>query len=412
MLCCSSIFCSAQYLTYAKPILDTLCSAKFSGRGYVNDGVNLAASYIANKLNSLGLDPIGSSYYQKYSFPINTFPGPISCTLDGVAFEAGQHFLVSPSAKGIDGNFRILPFQINNETDRALLFMKLQAGLSEDEAILFRDVQDARALSKFQDSLSKLGYRIPLTLIGSTKKLLWTPSSEQSEDVELTFPDSFISNKDYIRISFQSKFISDFACKNIIACLPGTKKKAKECLVFSAHYDHLGMLGNKAYFPGASDNASGVSMLLSLANYFKDHRPEMPVYFIFFSGEEVGLLGSKYFVSHPTIALNKIHTLINIDIMGSAEGGITVVNGETNKKIFDKLVAINAKEKFLPEVKIRGKAANSDHYFFSEAGVPSIFIYSNGGPGWYHDVWDTPSTLTTTNFDNVAKLLIQYVEDL
>ncbi len=62
-------------------------------------------------------------------------------------------------------------------------------------------------------------------------------------------------------------------------------------------------------------------------------------------------------------------------------------------------------------MKIRGKAANSDHYFFSEAGIPSVFLYSNGGPGWYHDVWDKPNTLTTTNYDNVAKLLIQFANE-
>jgi Iap family predicted aminopeptidase len=98
--------------------------------------------------------------------------------------------------------------------------------------------------------------------------------------------------------------------------------------------------------------------------------------------------------------------------MGSAEAGITVVNGEQFKSAFDQLVDINKREAYLPEIKIRGKAANSDHYFFSEAGVPSIFIYSNGGPGYYHDVWDKPNTLNFKNYDNVAKLLIQFIKEL
>ncbi|MFM2387739.1 MAG: hypothetical protein RL660_2496, partial [Bacteroidota bacterium] len=129
-----------------------------------------------------------------------------------------------------------------------------------------------------------------------------------------------------------------------------------------------------------------------------------------FSGEEVGLLGSEYFVKNPTFDLKRIKALINVDIMGSAEEGITVVNGETYKNIFDRLVDINKRSKYLPEVKIRGKAQNSDHYYFGELGVPAIFIYSNGGPGWYHDVWDTPASITTTNFDAVGKLLIEFAK--
>jgi Zn-dependent M28 family amino/carboxypeptidase len=172
------------------------------------------------------------------------------------------------------------------------------------------------------------------------------------------------------------------------------------------------MLGNNAYFPGASDNASGTSMILSMANYYAKNKQDYPIVFILFSGEEVGLLGSKYFVEHPLFSLQKIKMLVNVDIMGSAEAGITVVNGEQFKSAFDQLVDINKREAYLPEIKIRGKAANSDHYFFSEAGVPSIFIYSNGGPGYYHDVWDKPNTLNFKNYDNVAKLLIQFIKEL
>jgi aminopeptidase YwaD len=407
----------AQFLDFAKPRMDTLCSARFAGRGYVNDGVNIAAEYIAQQLEKLDVQPQGTSYFQRYSFPINTIPGGIYCKLDGTSFNAGEHFLVSSSSKSCNGKFKLYPFRMNNATDCALLLKKLEAGLGATEAIVFRDIDDMRKFRKYQDSLADLGYAFPVSIIATKTKLLWTPSTELENNVELTFPDSIISNKDELEINFENKFIKDFPCKNIIGYVPAKFKKRKgaesnKCIVFSSHYDHLGMLGNKAFFPGASDNASGVSMLLSLAKYFGEHKQDVPIYFIFFSGEETGLLGSKYFVEHPTFPLNNIKALINIDIMGSADQGITVVNGETYKDIYNKLVDINKQNNYLPEVKIRGKAANSDHYFFSESGVPSIFIYSNGGPGFYHDVWDTPSSLTLKNFDNVAKLLVDYIEQI
>ena len=179
-------------------------------------------------------------------------------------------------------------------------------------------------------------------------------------------------------------------------------------MVFSAHYDHLGMQGN-AMFPGASDNASGCSMILYLARYYSEHKPPCNMVFILFSGEEAGLIGSDYFTSFPTFDIHKIKMLVNIDIMGDAKNGITVVNGEVFKDKFDALVKINQEKGYLPEVRIRGKARNSDHYHFSEKGVPAFFIYSMGGAGFYHDVFDKANTLSLTNYENTAKLLIDFV---
>src|SRR5699024_4573068 len=102
--------------------------------------------------------------------------------------------------------------------------------------------------------------------------------------------------------------------------LPSSKKDA-DTLVFTAHYDHLGMMGKKAMFPGGNDNASGTSMLLSMAHYFQQNPSDYHLIFIAFAGEEVGLLGSKYFVENKSISLSSIHFLINLDIMGSGEEG-------------------------------------------------------------------------------------------
>jgi hypothetical protein len=63
-------------------------------------------------------------------------------------------------------------------------------------------------------------------------------------------------------------------------------------------------------------------------------------------------------------------------------------------------------------VRIRGKAKNSDHYYFAAAGVPSIFIYSDGGVGFYHDVFDVANSINLTNYEHVAQLLISFVKKL
>lgn len=171
------------------------------------------------------------------------------------------------------------------------------------------------------------------------------------------------------------------------------------------------MMGNATVFPGASDNASGTAMMLYLASYFAAHPQKYSIMFIAFSGEEAELIGSRYFTKHPVVPLKNIKFLTNIDIMGDATNGITVVNATEHPAEFAELQKINTRNKYLPVIKPRGKAANSDHYYFSEAGVPSFFLYSNGGRGFYHDVYDRPNELSLNQVDNVAKLLIDFLKE-
>jgi Zn-dependent M28 family amino/carboxypeptidase len=152
-----------------------------------------------------------------------------------------------------------------------------------------------------------------------------------------------------------------------------------------------------------------MAMLLYLANYFTTHPQKYSVMFIAFSGEEAELIGSLYFSKHPVAPLKSIKFLLNIDIMGDATGGITVVNATENPREFEELQKINNNGKYLPAVKSRGKAANSDHYHITEAGVPGFFIYSIGGPGFYHDIYDKPATLTLSHVGDVSKLIIEFL---
>ncbi len=401
----------AQFLNYARPIIDSLTSERYAGRGYVNDGVNKAANYLAKEFDKIGLKSFDGSYFQNYKLDINTFPN-VQCVIDGKTYLAGEHFLVEANSPAIKGKYTVLPFTFNNKADSLLLWEKMNAGFLPNEALFLKGVDNPKAFYKWLDTFKKMGYSVPLILKTTDKKITWSTSETVSTIPILTFPDTLLSQVDVIEINVEQQLIKDYPCKNIVGFIPGKKKNKKGYVVFTGHYDHLGMLGNKAYFPGASDNASGVSMVLAMANYFTKNKVDFPVIFILFSGEEVGLLGSEHFVKNPMFDLASVRMLINVDIMGSAEQGITVVNGEVYKKEFDLLTQINKREKYLPNVVVRGKAANSDHYFFSEAGVPSFFIYSNGGPGYYHDVWDKPNTLTYQNYDNVGKLIAQFIKEV
>ena len=80
--------------------------------------------------------------------------------------------------------------------------------------------------------------------------------------------------------------------------------------MFSAHYDHLGMMGTTAIMNGANDNASGTAMMLTLMEYYSKNKPEYSLLFIAFGGEEAGLIGSKFYVENPTVPLKKIKSLL------------------------------------------------------------------------------------------------------
>ena len=107
--------------------------------------------------------------------------------------------------------------------------------------------------------------------------------------------------------------------------------------------------------------------------------------------------------------LSKIKFLINLDLLGTGEEGIMVVNGALHQEAFDRLTNLNKTTGQLTQIKKRGKAANSDLYWFTEKGVPCFFIYTMGGISAYHDVYDRPDTLPLTRYRNVFQLLTAFV---
>jgi aminopeptidase YwaD len=122
---------------------------------------------------------------------------------------------------------------------------------------------------------------------------------------------------------------------NVIGILEGTDAGLKgEAIVIGAHYDHLGRGGEGSLAPkegevhhGADDNASGVAGLLELARLFSRERPRRTIIFIAFSGEEEGLLGSNYYVNHPSVPLAQTVAMINMDMIGRMKENRLIVGG-------------------------------------------------------------------------------------
>jgi len=388
-----------------------LTAPDMMGRGYVDNGQKKAATYIHNNFTQLGLTstPGITDMQQSYSFPVNTFPSKMNVAINGKELTPGKDYLVDAASATYNSR---KPITIKDlaEITTTQQWKYAKATLS-DTCIWLLLHTDSMCRSTGIPS-HQLPSLLPsgCYIIPQKSKLMWTVADHTNAATVIYVPDSSLPHIPSIAsVNIKATLKEKFVATNIVACVPGTLPDS--FIVFSAHYDHLGMMGSQAVFPGASDNASGTAMLLYLAQYYALHPQRYTMVFVAFSGEEAGLLGSAHFVQNPPFPLGAIKMLCNLDIMGDATDGVTVVNATMHPKEYELLTSLNEKHNYLPVIKSRGKAANSDHYYFSETGVPAFFLYSNGGKGYYHDVYDKPEAVTLNNIPGVANLLIRFMTE-
>ena len=177
---------------------------------------------------------------------------------------------------------------------------------------------------------------------------------------------------------------SEKTSQNVIAVLPGTERP-DEAIVYMAHWDHLGQHegDGDTIYNGAIDNATGVAGILEIADAFAHQQPapERSVMFLAVTLEESGLLGSKYYVAHPSIPLEDTVAVINLDAMpviGKSRDMTVVGFGSSELEDILKQVAQEQgrvlKAEATPE---NGFYFRSDHFNFAKAGVPAL--YAKGG---------------------------------
>ncbi|MCA6435093.1 MAG: Zn-dependent exopeptidase M28 [Bacteroidetes bacterium] len=373
-LFCFQSLLPAQDTTYARSVIKALTSKKCFGRGYINDGLNQGKRVILNELRKFQVTGFfkNNSFTESFQHPVNVFKQAIKLKLNGKQLVLGKDFIPSPNAPSVKGKIKLI----------------------KKDSVTFVS-QDGKSF-----------------LLTVKNKLTYGVGLNHDNYAEIEIDKKAIeSEPKEIEINLKAQLIKSFQSNNIGCRINGTST-SDSLIVFCAHYDHLGGIGKSVYFPGANDNASGVSFLLNLIKYYKANQPKYTTIFLFFAAEEAGLLGSNYFVENHKDVLPKIKFLINLDLLGTGDEGITVVNGAVFTNQFSKLQSINAKNNYLKEIKKRGKAQNSDHYWFTEMGVPSFFIYTLGGIKAYHDIYDVESTLPLTEFVDVFKLLTEFVNEL
>ncbi len=398
----------AQDMQRVKRVLDTLCSPEMAGRGYLEAGDKKAASYIAQQFKEIGLQSFNEDYFQFFQLSVNTFPKKIRLRLDRKKLTLGDDYIVNAVSSTARGGGRIYYLDTLIFTDQTARETFLNTDV--DNKVLVYHRKDYERLAELPVNVVKKVYEAK-AVIELQDKLTAAVSTKAIETAIFEVDSSlFAERPTRARFRITNEFIEKYTSQNVIGYVEGTTYPSK-FLVITAHYDHLGKMDN-IYFPGANDNASGISMLLELARHYKKNRPAYSIVFMAFGAEEVGLIGSQYYTEHPLFPLDQIRFLINIDLVGTGDDGITVVNGSVFERGFKLLQEINEQNQYIKRINKRGAAPNSDHYFFYRKKVPSFFIYTLGGIKAYHDVNDKAATLPLTSYKEVFALLTEFFDQI
>jgi VanZ family protein len=414
----------APDLARARRTIEALAAPSMHGRGYVQGGEHLAAAYLRGRLRQLGVQPLVPDYTQAFGLDVNTFPGKMELRFtsanksSNLLFKPGLDFIASPESPGAAGKSCAIIY-----ADTAALkggsakLPSLLAGyldskpnqvlvLSQNAEKQLNSPNNADLLARWEEL-----YQARIVLVDKLTASLSEQQGRQPHLEVLASKWPVSSTGQEAQIALDAKLIRNYQTQNLAAVVRG-KIQPDSFLVVSAHYDHLGMMGRDTYFPGANDNASGVALLLELAAHYArpENQPACSVVFLLFGAEEAGLVGSRYFVAHPLVPLPRIKFLINLDLLGTGEEGATVVNGKVFEPAFQRLTALNNTHHYLPRLTARGRAANSDHFPFSEAGVPAFFLYTRGGSTAYHDVNDQPAALSLAGFAGAFGLVRDFLD--
>lgn len=213
--------------------------------------------------------------------------------------------------------------------------------------------------------------------------------------------------------------------RNVIGRVPGAGTLADEYVVIGAHYDHLGRTAlqfpdsKRTYDPngeyihhGADDNASGTAGLIELAKALAaGNGPRRSVLFIAFSGEESGLLGSEHYVDHPTVPLDKIVAMLNMDMIGRLRKDKLTVYGVDTSPEFKELVKVHSEAGGFDLSTVASGFGPSDHTSFYRKKIPVLHFFS-GLHKDYHRPSDTADRINSQGAVRILEMVRSVAEML
>jgi hypothetical protein len=307
-----------------------------------------------------------------------------------------------------------------NESMRQLSSIRTKATAAREKgalAVIFvnKNGDSADVLERFGlDRLGKNSGIIALQARRSTCAKVFPAKGTSlfvaEQEIEKTQkPKSFLLANTTANLSVDLVF-QESITQNIIGIVEGTDPRLRnEYVVVGAHYDHIGMGDENSLASttepmihfGADDNASGTAGVLELAQAFKRKPAKRSIVFMTFSGEEKGLLGSKHWVSNPTIPINQVAAMINLDMIGRLKDGKLNIQGTGTSSIWPRVIDSAKAGLPLTVTTTADGFGPSDHSSFTAKNIPVLF-YFTGLHGDYHrpsDTWDK------VNADGIATVV-------
>ena len=445
-----------------------LSSDSLKGRLTGSPGDSLAAEYIKKELISYGLIPITGDGLQRFKVTKRVIPGENnSLMINGTNYEEDKDFmpLSFSSNAGLESEviFAGYGFNINGDSlkwndykgidvkGKWVMILRADPEVDNtkspyfpfsgdrDKALLAKDMGAAGVLMvsgpvfDSQDTfepLSTEGFSVDIPALRIRKDLadiilLKSKTTIESLEKKLNNSRKPLSFSTKVSVTANAEIVREEAnTRNVVMILPGEDNLLKnEYIIFGAHFDHLGMggPGSSSRAPdtvgvhhGADDNASGVSMMLELAEKFALSKGshKRSIICVAFSGEEEGLLGSKHFTDDPGIDLSKVNIMFNLDMVGrlndtnklqisgvgTATGLEDLINSESDTSVVKLQLSY---EGYGP----------SDHSSFYFKNIPVLF-YFTGAHLDYHTPADTYDKISYAGMVEISGLVFNVAEDL
>ncbi|UCC73293.1 MAG: M20/M25/M40 family metallo-hydrolase [Gemmatimonadota bacterium] len=420
-----------------------LASDRLQGRGTPSRGLDIAASYVESEFRRLGLESPAGGYTQRYQLVRTEMGSGWSLALQRgnqrATLDHRTDFWGLPWAAGtVEGRLRFVGTDAGGviESDEPTIWVaRLTTNMMPREwqraasaagavgllLVTAPDMLEPQARHWLSEGetvyeLGDLEVSLPAALV--SEEALSAAMQQIGLEVPPADPhDGGIAAGARLRLSADLR-VETLSAPNVLGILQGSDRRLrKEYVLVSAHLDALGVgypVDDDSIYNGADDNASGVAAVLEVAEAMMaaGRPPKRSLAFLAVSGEELGLLGSAWFVEHPPIPLDKIVANLNIDMVGRNWEDTIAVIGKPYSSLGMLVDSVTAAHPDLGLATVDdpwpadGFFFGSDHFNFARKGIPAVFFF-NGVHEDYHRPSDEVSKIKFEKASRIARLIYE-----
>lgn len=383
---------------YVEHLIKTLSSDDMQGRATFSPGIDKAAQFIETEFKSIGLKPItGETGYRQTFFKYKVKPETAKVEIDGKTIDPENIIAYGNAAESLTFDNTNSDGFIKMDVNKPFMDQLRPLLRTNKKQLVFVDVKFADAFRRIKDRLEQ----------GSV--------IDEQDLNSNTAATVFILDQETVMNNFTVELantVTKMPLFNVAGMIPG-KSKAAEIIVFSGHYDHLGILkadGQDSIANGADDDASGTTAMIALAKYYKKlNNNERTLIFVAFTAEEIGGFGAKYFSSK--LNPDNVIAMFNIEMIGkdSKFGKNTAFITGFDKSDFGKILQKNLEGTeftFHPDpYPQQNLFYRSDNATLAALGVPAHTISTDqiDTDKLYHTVKDEFSSLDVDNILSTIK---------